>query len=452
MTRVLIITNDLLSERMASPAIRCWEMAAALGREFKTTLASSNKTEMRHDDFEIKSFRGDSKSLLNIAKDHDVIIIHPYVLTLHPNLKDLGKTLILDLYAPFILEKLEAPPNDGLEEKLFNHGSELSGLIDQLQACDYFICASEIQKRLWTGMLIPLFAPENSLDDFQNEIFNRVIVIPFGIPEKKPTQRESPLKSKITDYREGDFILIWGGGIWNWFDTDVVIEGMKALKTAAPHIKLFFMSAEHPHPAMPEAQHYLLRQTISKAKEADLLNKTIFFNDKWIPYEERCDYFLDSDAGISTHRNHLETRYAFRTRILDYIWCNLPVVCSEGDYLSQLVHEKEIGITIPEHDTQSFVKAAFELSGNKRLYEEYKKNLASLAPDLRWSKLVEPLLDVLKNPSRKKFSPLSKESLSQYRFLKPRSNKPESRKNKIKRSLYYLKYEGLSSLRKKLPR
>jgi hypothetical protein len=42
-------------------------------------------------------------------------------------------------------------------------------------------------------------------------------------------------------------------------------------------------------------------------------------------------------VGVSTHRDHLETRLSFRTRMLDYIWAGLPIVCTDGDHFASLV-------------------------------------------------------------------------------------------------------------------
>ncbi|MBU1628457.1 hypothetical protein KKB18_13895 [bacterium] len=447
--RVLIITNDLLSERMASPAIRCWEMAKVIGKKYKTTLACSNNTIMQNENFEVRSFMGETKKLIELALEHEIIIIHPYTLSLHPGLGDIGKILIMDLFAPFILEKLESFKEEKMDERLYIYDRELQELLRQVCSCDYFLCASDIQKRFWGGMLSSLFISGESTLDLQREILNRIIVLPFGISEEAPNRKEKPLSNKLRS-SEDDFILIWGGGIWNWFDTTIVIDGMKALKERRPNVKLFFMSAKHPHPAMPHSQHRLLYSTIEEAEKADLINKNIFFNDRWISYQERSSYLLDADAGLSTHHNHLETRYSFRTRILDYIWCKLPIICTEGDYLSKLVKEEEIGMTIPEHDVDSFVNAVIELSTSRDLFERCKKNLENLAPEFYWDKLVESLLGIFDNPTLKPFSPANRGELSKYIYLPPLSGISTKREDKIKRSFYFLKYEGFSAIKRKL--
>lgn len=61
------------------------------------------------------------------------------------------------------------------------------------------------------------------------------------------------------------------------------------------------------------------------------------FNDSWEPYAERDEWLAAADCAISTHVEHLETRYSSRTRLLDCFWAGLPVVCTTGDDLAARV-------------------------------------------------------------------------------------------------------------------
>ena len=65
--------------------------------------------------------------------------------------------------------------------------------------------------------------------------------------------------------------------------------------------------------------------------------RAVLFVDGWIPYDDRAGYLLDADVGVSLHRNHLEAVYAFRTRMLDYLWAGLPVVCTREHSFAELV-------------------------------------------------------------------------------------------------------------------
>ena len=90
----------------------------------------------------------------------------------------------------------------------------------------------------------------------------------------------------------------------------------------------------------------IVERARARARAAGLLDTHVIFND-WVPYEERAAYLREADIGVSTHRQHLETRYSFRTRMLDYLWAGLPIVCTEGDYFGDLVQREGLGRAVP---------------------------------------------------------------------------------------------------------
>ena len=63
----------------------------------------------------------------------------------------------------------------------------------------------------------------------------------------------------------------------------------------------------------------------------------MFFNEEPIPYSERGTWLLDADCVLSTHLDHLEASFSFRTRLLDCFWAGVPAVCTGGDELSELI-------------------------------------------------------------------------------------------------------------------
>ena len=44
-------------------------------------------------------------------------------------------------------------------------------------------------------------------------------------------------------------------------------------------------------------------------KQGTQLQPHCFFNDGWVPYEQRQDYLLDADIGITTYQDSLETHF-----------------------------------------------------------------------------------------------------------------------------------------------
>ena len=89
------------------------------------------------------------------------------------------------------------------------------------------------------------------------------------------------------------------------------------------------------------------------------------FNHDWVPYEERGAWLLEADLGVSAHPAHLETRFAYRTRIADYLWAGLPVVTSAGDVLGDLVAPRGLGRAVPPGDDAAFAAACAELLADR---------------------------------------------------------------------------------------
>ncbi len=104
-------------------------------------------------------------------------------------------------------------------------------------------------------------------------------------------------------------------------------------------------------------------QAIELAQQLGLYNQAVFFNDRWVPYAERGSYFLEADIGVSAHQAHIETRYAFRTRLLDYMWAGLPMVVSGGDELADMVAARGLGQVVPIGDSDGFAQAILALAG-----------------------------------------------------------------------------------------
>jgi hypothetical protein len=57
-------------------------------------------------------------------------------------------------------------------------------------------------------------------------------------------------------------------------------------------------------------------QTHRLAQTLGLTGEQVFFNETWMPYADRRNWLLDADAGVTTHFEHVETTFAFRTRLL----------------------------------------------------------------------------------------------------------------------------------------
>ena len=76
-------------------------------------------------------------------------------------------------------------------------------------------------------------------------------------------------------------------------------------------------------------------------------------------FEDRAGYLRDADIGVSTHLDHVETAFSFRTRLLDYLWAGLPIVATRGDSFAPLIDERGAGCTVDAQDVAG-LEAALE--------------------------------------------------------------------------------------------
>src|SRR5262249_19784773 len=152
-----------------------------------------------------------------------------------------------------------------------------------------------------------------------------------------------------------DFVLLWAGGVYNWFDPLTLVEAVADVARTHRHVRLCFMAAAHPNPEVPQME--MLTRARRRSGELGLSGTHVFFNEPWGAYEARADWLLDADVGVSTHSEHVETRFSFRTRILDYLWAGLPVICTGGDSLADLIESADAGLTVAAEQPGALAEA-----------------------------------------------------------------------------------------------
>jgi glycosyltransferase involved in cell wall biosynthesis len=141
------------------------------------------------------------------------------------------------------------------------------------------------------------------------------------------------------------------------------------------------------------------------ATSLGILDSHVFFNDSWVPYATRANYLLEADLGVSTHRSHIETTFSFRTRILDYLWANLPMVVTDGDYFGDLVQVEGLGRAVPAEDIDALVEALDTMLFDDKARASARKALARVAGDYQWPVVLAPLVKYLDSVSAGEVSP-----------------------------------------------
>jgi len=393
--QILFVTNDHVGEKRAGPAIRALELAKVLAKHHEVTLVSARSGHLEVDGIRFLSgARERPRRLKTIAREADVVIVQGLVLLLFPFLAQ-AQHLVVELYDPYLFEYLEYGPARfagwGYRRQwyLLNH---------QLRHGDFFTCANERQWDYWLGRLCALgrLNPEEYRRD---ATFRSLLsVIPFGIPSTHPVRSGRAAKGVIPGISENDVLLLWGGGIWQWFDPATLIRAMGLVSRERTDIKLLFLGTGSPHPDSPlmpiEAECHELAESLG------IRDKCVFFSKQWVPQSEVPNFLLDADIGVSSYWDSVETHFAFRTRVRDYIWAGLPMILTRGDSLSELVQSRGLGRTVAAGDVEGWRRAILELAAAPNERAEIKNKLQSLATEYHWERVAEPLVRYCERPYR----------------------------------------------------
>lgn len=397
MANVLIYSSNVIGKAMAGPSIRVWEFAKALSKKHQVTVVTPNQPDFQPDSF--KLIYHNDPQLKQIAPTIDVLISQNLTIKRALLAKRYQTKIILDAYDPLPLEVLEIYKNHPSKEKKERYDSVLSNTLFSFKMADSIICASEKQRDLWMGFLLGNKLIHPTLYDEDNSLRHLIDVVPFGLSSQAP-KKTGPGLRELYHLSPKDKIILWGGGIWNWFDPLTLIKAMKLIHATKPEIKLVFMGIKHPDPTVPEMA--MSTSAIKLAKELGLIEKSVFFNHGWVPYEERQNLLLDADIGVSTHFDHLETRFSFRTRILDYIWAKLPIVATVGDSFAEFIQQNNLGIVVPYQEEKAIANAFISLLDNPKKMTSMKQSFEKIQASLHWDSVIKPIEQMIEGSKNTK--------------------------------------------------
>ena len=396
--RVLIVTEDPVGEVMGGAAIRACEFARALTDVADVTLAAPATAPpsldgVAHVPFEV----GDPRPLRGLIRDADVVVLRPPGPVVSGWLRASGARIVYDLVDPLPLDILEGRANDSRERQLMWSTIALDHLLEALHGGHHFICAGERQRDLYLGALLAsrLIGPAAYAADPSFRSF--IDLVPFGIPPEPPrTIPGAGPKAQLPGVGEDSQVVLWSGGIWNWLDPVAAVAATVKAAERNAAVRLVFMFARDVLDGSEERRE--ARAAHDLAERLGVLDRLVFFNRSEIPYRERASWLMDADCILSTHRDHLEATFAFRTRLLDCFWAGVPAVCTGGDELSDRIVRCDGGISVPYGDADALADGILAVLGRGR--EAYRDRLQAAGADLVWPSVVEPLRRMVQLPGR----------------------------------------------------
>lgn len=405
--RVLVVSHDVIGRQMAGPGIRYFHMARVLAPHAQVTLAVYHPPEqdpariVRHLRAELPgvdpvAFSAETWAIVGaLAEEMDVVVMASDVAAILPGLGDLPAALVIDGYDPLLAEWLATHP--GVHEENWDQWRlRMVQLGMQMRVGDFFLCASERQRDWWLGQLEAhgRLNPRTLADD--PALRRLVDVVSYGVPGGEPLSQRPVVRSMWPQIGPDRRIVLWGGGLWPWLDPQTAIRAVAQLHPAHPEICLIFPGTVHPNPEVAKIPGGVA-EARALAAALGVLDKAVFFG-QWVDYGDWPSLLLECRVALSLHHDTLETRLAFRSRVLEYLWAGLPVVSSAGDATGDLAVAYGLGICVAGADVDATAEAI--LAGLALSPADRMAAAGRARRELAWEQVMRPLIDFCQSPRR----------------------------------------------------
>jgi hypothetical protein len=397
---VAIISPSEIREHMLGPSLRYEALARVIGAQQPVTLITPNADAPGHPLYTTRHVAR-TEQWAEIIATHPVLVTQGYTLVGNTVLQQLvdkhRPALAIDTYSPIAVEALAVA--DPAESNAAQEAADLStyALTQQLRVADFLFCANERQRDYYLGLLTTL--GRISVRRYQEDpSFRRLIdVVPFGLDGEAPQPGPPLLKGVHPAIPVDSKLLLWFGGIWNWLDADSVVRAFAAIAADYPAARLVFVTnAVTGTPGFSHEAHLRAR---TLAETLGLLDRQVIFHGP-VASAMRGALLLEADIGLCFNRDSLETRLAYRTRTIDYIWAGLPMILGAGDDLGERVAGAGLGHALAPGDVAGLSRAMSEMLSDARWRERRAPFFDALRREMAWTRVLQPLAAFCREPRK----------------------------------------------------
>jgi len=396
--KVLFVCPDAVGERMSGLGIRYVELARTLTPHADVTVATGAPQSTPVDGVRTAGYAVHAPAQLRaLIARADAVVAPPQWPLVARWLRSSEARVIHDVYTPEALETAQLFAGRPPMVRRLMVSAALDRLHDALSTAHHLICASEKQRDLWLGALHATrrITPERS--DRDPGLRDTIDTVPFGTSAQPPRRSGGPgIRGQFPQIGPQDEIVLWNGGIWRWLDAPTAVRAVALLAERRPAVRLVFMGTAAA--AQAPAARRATEQAQAVARELGALGDTVLFHSDWVPYAERVDWLLDAGCALSTHADTLESRYAFRTRLLDCFWAGLPTVVTAGDDLAARVLADGLGEVVAPGDIGGTADAIERVLDRGR--DVYAPALASASAAYAWPVAAQALVRWISEPGQ----------------------------------------------------
>ena len=215
---------------------------------------------------------------------------------------------------------------------------------------DLFLCANAQQKRFYQGVLA-------AMGRINPITYGKPLIleVPYGIHRQEPVVRSRP----ITNLLRGRSVrkVLWFGGVYPWFDLRNLIDAVAIANQELP-TALVIVGAKNPFTQHPDF--------LEKAREIEEYaarpeHQGLVLMQDWVHFDERADWYLDADLVVVVNKPGDENEVAWRTRLVDFTWANIPILTNGGDPLGEDLIAAGAAARFPSLDAPAMARTMVSL-------------------------------------------------------------------------------------------
>ena len=306
------------------------------------------------------------------------------------------KIVVVDIYDPMHLEQLEQGKELPRGTWELNVQTATHTLNQQLAMGDFFLCASDRQRPFYLGQLAALGRLNPATYEHDPHLRKLLAEVPFGLLVRRAGAPAAGAEGRAPGHREerqGADVGRRALQLVRPEDPDPRgRQGVRASRRRAAVLPR--------HASIPAWRRWRSCGSRASSRASSVCSTvSVFFNDTWVEYDDRANYLLESDAGVSAHKLHIETTFAFRTRILDYLWAGLPMVVTEGDSFADLVKQGEArrrgaARRMPRRSR----RRSSECCTTRSSPSGARRNIARVRKRFTWERVLKPLTSFMRKP------------------------------------------------------
>ncbi len=335
----------------------------------------------------IKLFNYDfNDDLIDRLKQYDTVILNYAIHGAKFIADNLPKNIqvIYDVYGPAYIESLARDPEDMAGTYVGNLLAVKEIFNEILPRGDFFLYANDAQEKFYTGVLATL----GIINQFTYKM-DRLLKVPFGI-DKQATEIKYDNPYKEYGVKDSDFVLLWFGGLYPWFDITPILDTLKSFK--GDGLKLVIVGGNNPQNQHPDfVKHY--KNTVQYIEDNNLKEQVVLID--WVDFATRRKYYEFADIIVSMNGQGKENIYSWRTRVMDYVGSTTPLMTNGGDPLSDELIECGAAFKIEVDDGKGIQAVIERLAGDEQRKElkAASRNMEAIQPKYYWESVTNVLAE-----------------------------------------------------------